>query len=139
MSISYKKLLNFGILKMIRAIFAADEKNGIGKNGKLPWPHNSQDLQWFKEMTVGSTIVMGRKTWDSLPKKPLPNRYNIVVTNSENNIEDGPSICTDWYNVRKMLPLMTGDVWIIGGAEILKLAMPICEEIYISRIKGEFD
>ena len=62
----------------IELIWAQDENGGIGKNGKLPW-HISEDLQNFKKITAGFPIIMGRKTWESLPKKPLPERRNIVI------------------------------------------------------------
>ena len=62
----------------IHLIWAQDEKGGIGKNGQLPW-HIIEDLKNFKLLTKNSTIIMGRKTWDSLPIKPLPERENIVL------------------------------------------------------------
>ena len=65
----------------IHLIWAQDENGGIGKNGQLPW-HISEDLKNFKKITSNSTIIMGRKTWDSLPIKPLPNRENIVLSKS---------------------------------------------------------
>ena len=74
---------------MIRAILACDQDWGIGKDGDLPWPHNPDDLKWFKEQTTGSVVAMGKRTWDSLPTKPLPNRNNVVVTSSEGD-KDGP-------------------------------------------------
>ena len=63
----------------IELIWAQDQQGGIGKNRKLPW-HISEDLQNFKKITSGYPIVMGRKTWESLPFKPLPNRHNIVLS-----------------------------------------------------------
>ena len=68
---------------MIKAILAHDAKYGIGKDNDLPWPKNEADMKWFKAMTLNHTVVMGRKTWDSLPFKPLPNRHNIIVTSNE--------------------------------------------------------
>ena len=68
---------------MIKAILACDEEWGIGKDGDLPWPHNSADLKWFKDNTVNGIVVMGKSTWDSLPRKPLPKRKNIVVTRTK--------------------------------------------------------
>ena len=68
---------------MIKAILACDENWGIGKDGGMPWPHNSADLKWFKEKTIGSVVVMGKSTWDSLPFKPLKNRQNLIVTSSK--------------------------------------------------------
>ena len=63
----------------IHLIWAQDQNGGIGQNGKLPW-HISEDLKNFKSLTINSTIIMGRKTWDSLPIKPLPNRKNIILS-----------------------------------------------------------
>ena len=63
----------------IHLIWAQDGNGGIGKNGKLPW-HVSEDLKNFKKITLNSTVIMGRKTWESLPVKPLPNRENIVLS-----------------------------------------------------------
>ena len=71
----------------IHLIWAQDYDGGIGKNGQLPW-HIPEDLKNFKKITIDSTIIMGRKTWDSLPFKPLPNRRNIVLSkNTINNVE----------------------------------------------------
>ena len=71
----------------IHLIWAQDVKRGIGTNGKLPW-HIPEDLKNFKKITSNATIIMGRKTWDSLPVKPLPNRRNIVLSKTKNlNIE----------------------------------------------------
>ena len=67
---------------MIRGILAHDKECVIGKDGGLPWPKNSEDLKWFKECTEHSIVVMGRKTWESLPFK-LPNRDTVVVTSSD--------------------------------------------------------
>jgi dihydrofolate reductase len=67
---------------MIRAILACDRDFGIAKNGQMPWPKNTDDLKWFRSMTAGSCVVMGRKTWESDMPKPLPNRVNAVVSSS---------------------------------------------------------
>ena len=76
----------------IELIWAQDQNGGIGKDGKLPW-HISEDLQNFKKITSGSPIIMGRKTWESLPFKPLPNRRNIVLSSKQlDNIETYRSI-----------------------------------------------
>ena len=64
----------------MKLIVACDPKGGIGYNNKLPWSNIQGDLPRFKNLTQGQIIVMGRNTWDSLPKKPLPNRFNVVVT-----------------------------------------------------------
>ena len=68
----------------VHLIWSQDSNGGIGKDGKLPW-HISEDLQNFKKITSNSTIIMGRKTWDSLPFKPLSNRRNIVLSRTKQN------------------------------------------------------
>jgi len=86
---------------VIRAILACDEEWGIGRDNDLPWPHMQRDLAWFKQCTSNSTVAMGRKTWDSLPRKPLPNRKNIVVSNSNIRLPDGVErVPTDIANSR---------------------------------------
>src|SRR5690606_21165461 len=62
-------------------IFAIDENNVMGRNNDIPW-HSPHDFQWFRSTTHGYNIIMGRKTWESLPKKPLPNRLNYVITSN---------------------------------------------------------
>lgn len=123
---------------MIRAILACDQEWGIGKNGALPWPHNSADLKWFKQHTNNSTIVMGRKTWESLPVKPLPNRENIVVTSG---LIKGPDVVVDMRSFYKILPQIKfqKDVWIIGGAQLVEHCLDVIDEFYLSRIEGVYN
>src|SRR6056297_2869461 len=108
---------------MIRAILACDEDWGIGKNGDLPWPHNPADLKWFKQCTDGGVVVMGRKTWESLPRKPLPNRMNYVIT-SDPDIEPGyygrfssKDIGRAIRSIIQYRMTPEPDIWIIGGAQ----------------------
>ena len=91
---------------MIRAILAHDSQWGIGKNGDLPWPKNSEDLKWFKECTTGCTVMMGRGTWESLKFKPLPNRTNAIVTSQ--NIQGAQRVCCCRHGryAEKLAPLM---------------------------------
>lgn len=125
---------------MIRAIFACDKNWGIGKNNSLPWPRNPADLKWFKECTVGSVIVMGRTTWESLPNKPLPDRNNIIVT-SETNPIYGPYHFVKYDSYKSLIKQMNQlqPVWIIGGAKLLETSFDIVEEIWLSRISGTYD
>ena len=124
---------------MIRAILACDEEWGIGKGGDLPWPHNPADLAWFKENTLDSTIVMGRSTWDSLPFKPLPNRHNVVVS-SKMKTQDGVEVLRpDIYKSRCVTIDMVENVWIIGGAQLVSNSLSIIDEIWLSRIPGEYN
>lgn len=131
---------------MIRAILAADREWGIGKNNTLPWPHNSEDLKWFKEQTENQTVVMGRKTWESLPVRPLPDRSNIIVSNNGTkedfvNIMAGNGKPDMVYSVEMAKKLLANtnqgtEKWIIGGAMLVETLLPIIDEIWISRIDG---
>ena len=122
---------------MIRAILACDEKWGIGKSGTLPWPHNSDDLQWFKECTNGCAVVMGRNTWEGLPFKPLPNRQNIVVSTTE--VEGATHTFGEGFKDRIVDLNFEFPVWIIGGAQLVEYCLDIIDEIWLSRIGGEYD
>lgn len=120
---------------MIYAIFACDDNWGIGKDGSLPWPHNSADLKWFKQCTNYSTVVMGRKTWESLPVKPLPNRRNIVV--SSNEIDGVQTFTADRIN--SACQTLSSTVWIIGGTQLFEHTIDIINEIWLCRILGNYD
>lgn len=124
---------------MIRAILACDDDWGIGKDGDLPWPYNPADLKWFKETTVNNAVVMGRKTWDSLPMKPLPKRKNIVVSRSLKAPVGVEVISPDIYNSRMSILSKEMPVWIIGGAQLLENSLSILDEIWLSRIQGTYD
>jgi dihydrofolate reductase len=124
---------------MIRAILACDENWGIGKDGDLPWPHNPADLRWFKNSTAGGVVVMGKATWDSLPKKPLPGRNNIVVTRSKDD-KDGPYHFLEYDRAIPQIKSMSKiqSTWIIGGAQLVSSTMDIIDEIWLSRIEGKY-
>ena len=125
---------------MIRAILACDQNYGIGKDGDLPWPRNPADLKWFKECTVGGVVAMGKRTWDSLPTKPLPNRNNVVITSSEMD-RQGPYHFLTFDQAPSHLKSMAKlqNVWIIGGAQLVHGLYPIIEEFWLSRIRRTYD
>ena len=99
----------------VHLIWAQDNNGGIGKDNKLPW-HISEDLINFKKLTLGNTIVMGRKTWDSLPKKPLLNRRNIVL--SSKKIDDIESYNSIEICLKSLTKDKISDIFIIGGEMI---------------------
>ena len=107
---------------MLTMIFACDMNNAIGKNGDLPW-RQSTDLQHFKQITLGGTIVMGRKTWESLPGK-LPDREHLVMTRSN---RDDVEIIT-YEGVLELSKKR--EIFIIGGGEIYNLFLPHAQKIY---------
>ena len=125
----------------MRAIFACDEDWGIGLKGDLPWPHNPEDLNWFKQCTLGGTVIMGSRTWSSLPKRPLPNRNNVLITTSNKT-----HLAADWvgdlHSFLKTVPHrvhLGHDLWVIGGAQLLESVLPYVEEIWLSRIEGVWE
>ena len=113
----------------IHIIWAQDFEGGIGKNGQLPW-HISEDLKNFKKLTLNSTIIMGRKTWDSLPFKPLPKRRNIIL--SSNNI---PNVEV-YHNIDTCINTLQNEsltkIFIIGGSSIYKLFFNYANYLHIT-------
>ena len=116
---------------MLTMIFACDEQNAIGKDGDLPW-RQSTDLQHFKRITLGGTIVMGRKTWESLPGI-LPNRRHLVMPRSiRKDVET-----VDFDDVLKLAN--TGEIFVIGGGEIYNLFLPHVQKIHRTIIHCEVE
>lgn len=117
---------------MISAIVAVNNDWGIGYNGDL-LEHIPEDLKYFKTLTTGHIIVMGSKTWDSLPKKPLPDRLNIVITHNERHFDE----MTAFIDLNEaMIRLKTADdeCFIIGGGSIYKQLLPLCDRVYVTKI-----
>lgn len=125
----------------VRAIFASDIQGGIGKNGTLPWPKNSADLKWFKESTEHSIVLMGKNTWlDPKLPKPLPNRYNVVVSDSGiDSIDTRPNVLISRDKVKNFIDSIDQDIWIIGGAVLLNSSIQYVEELWVSRITEKYD
>lgn len=121
---------------IISLVAAVDKNNGIGYKGFLPW-HIPDELKYFKKITLEKPVIMGRKTYLSLPKKPLPNRQNIVLTKDINFKAFG---CEIAHSLKEALELSKNnkEIMIIGGLEIYKLFLPIANMIYLSKIKKEF-
>jgi dihydrofolate reductase len=120
---------------IVSAIAAIGENHAIGKDNQLLW-HMPNDLKHFKDITSGRTIIMGRKTFDSVGK-PLPKRRNIVVTRQDITIPG----CEVARSVEAALALCGGEdeVFIGGGAEIYKLAMPLTNRMYLTIIHKNFE
>lgn len=116
---------------MIAAIVAVDKNFGIGYQGQL-LEHIPEDIKFFKNKTSYSIVIMGRKTYDSLPKKPLPNRLNIVISNKYSGCAEGTIFMT--YEECK-LRIESGqiqDAFIIGGESIYRQFLPYCDMIYLT-------
>lgn len=124
---------------MISAIVAVDNNWGIGYNGNL-LEHIPEDLKYFKKLTSGYAVVMGRKTWDSLPKKPLPNRFNVVITSQERHFEEMTAFIPFSEAVSRLKHSPKEDDWfIIGGGQIYKELLPYCDKVYITKIFKNHD
>lgn len=125
-----------------KAIIVAVSENGcIGKDNKLPW-HFSSDLAWFKELTVGQTVIMGRKTFESIGK-PLPDRRNIVITTTKLTVDNQSDIFLSnsldvcWRYLEHNPDV--GKVFLIGGVSIFKEALEIVDTIYLTKIPGSYE
>nr|AIA18539.1 Dihydrofolate reductase [uncultured bacterium] len=122
---------------MIRAIAAIDDKRGLAAPNhppyNVPW-YIPEDLAEFKSKTLNSTVVMGRSTYDTL-QKPLPNRRNVVASRVNQVLRPGFELITD---LPGFLKDAEGDIWVIGGGEIYKTALPYCDELHITHVKGDF-
>ena len=124
---------------MLSIIVAKANNNIIGGNNKLLW-HLSKDLKRFKEITTGNTIIMGRKTFESLPKI-LPNRHHIVITSNKNFKVDSESV-TVVNNIEEIVDKYKDSVeeaFIIGGGEIYNLLIPYTNKLYLTRIYKDFE
>ncbi|PIS42944.1 MAG: hypothetical protein COT24_00920 [Candidatus Kerfeldbacteria bacterium CG08_land_8_20_14_0_20_40_16] len=122
----------------ISIICALAENGAIGKNNKLLW-HIPEDLKRFKTITMEHPVIMGRKTREAIGK-PLPNRTNIVVSQSLKAIKGG-YISSSLENAIKFAQKQEGgeEVFIIGGGEIYQQALPLADKLYLTLIKGSFD
>jgi len=115
----------------INMIVAAGSDGAIGRNGDLIW-HISADLKRFKSLTMGHPVIMGRKTWESLPKRPLPGRRNIVVSRNHGLVAPGAEVA---HSPEEALRLVEGEnPFIMGGAGIYDAFMPKVTRIYLTEI-----
>lgn len=122
--------------------FAQNGRTIIGKNGDVPWRGQiPSDMKRFKELTAGQSVVMGRKTWDSLPTrfKPLPDRQNLIITrNPQFSLDEKIAIITN--SLKEAVQRATSEtVWIIGGAEIYALALPKADLLHVTIVYEKFE
>jgi dihydrofolate reductase len=120
---------------MISLIVAHDKNRVIGYENKMPW-HLPGDLQYFKEMTMGKPVIMGRKTFESIGR-PLPGRRNIVITRNEHYNADGIEVVSS-LDEALQLTKDAEETMVIGGEQILRLALPLADRLYITLIDAEF-
>ena len=123
---------------MIVSIIAAVADNGvIGLRGGLPW-HLPADLKRFKKLTTGHHMVMGRRTWDSIGRRPLPGRPTVVVSRDPSFVAEGAQVAR---SVDEALELAAGadEVFIAGGEAVYREALPVADRVYLTRVHGRFD
>lgn len=123
--------------KHISLIVAISDNQGIGLDNKLPWAHIPEDMKWFKQHTEGQVVVMGSKTYDSLPQafRPLPKRTNVVLTrgiarDAHLHLQGDPQNAL--YNLASIYP--DQQVFIIGGENIYKQFMPFVTRVLVTRV-----
>lgn len=128
----------------LHAIVATDENRVIGNKGELPW-HLPEDLKYFSQQTKGHTVLMGRKTYDSLPEryKPLPGRLNIVISRNEPLTAPPQGVLyfkspEDFFQAveTQKIKLESPKIWLIGGAQLYKQLIPYCTELHLTKVPG---
>lgn len=121
---------------MLSLIVAVDENNLIGNKNQLPW-HLPADLKYFKALTTGHPIIMGRKTFESIGK-PLPNRRNIIITRNKSFAAEGCDVFFDLTDAIKSCN-NNQECFVIGGSELFKMALPIANRLYLTKIHHLFE
>lgn len=119
---------------MISLIAAVAQNHAIGKDNQLLW-HLPEDMRYFRETTRGKTVIMGRKTWESLPPafRPLPGRRNIVVTRDRQYVADGATLT---YSLPEAIATAgdDGETFVIGGADLYRQALPLAQRLYLTEV-----
>jgi dihydrofolate reductase len=115
---------------MISFVVAVSKNGVIGRDGGLPW-HISSDLKRFKEITMGRPVIMGRRTWESLPKRPLTGRRNIVITRQADYAAEGAEVVSG-ADAAMALCTTEPEVAVIGGGEIFDLFWPVVDRLYLT-------
>ena len=124
------------------AIVAFDEKFGIGYRGRLPWGKNAADMEFFREKSQNKILLMGRATWESLPKKPLPGRKHIVLTTDKDFIPpEGVSVFGGVSEVLSFSETLQEyeTILVCGGASVYFQFLPLIERFHTALIEGEYD
>lgn len=119
---------------MIGLIWAQAEGGVIGRDNQIPW-RIPEDMAHFRAVTSGATVVMGRRTWESLPARfrPLPRRRNLVLTRDPAFRADGAEVVHDLRSA------LTGDVWVMGGADVYARALPMADVIELTEVRAKVE
>ena len=124
-------------LESLTLVAAASRNRVIGKDGQLPW-HEPEDLKYFRTVTTGHAIIMGRKTWDALGK-PLPKRRNIVVTRRTDLVIPGAEVFTSLSAAITAARNTDPEPQVIGGGELYQLALPLATRVLLTEIQRDVD
>ncbi len=122
-------------MTIISLVYAQSRNGIIGADGGLPW-HLPSDLKRFKEMTLGKPIIMGRKTWEGLPRRPLPGRMNIVVTRQRDFAAAGAEVAQGAEDALAKAGAVP-EICVIGGGEIYQMFLPMADQIYLTEVDVE--
>jgi len=119
-------------------IFARARNGVIGRDNQMPW-HLPEDLAHFKATTLGQPVIMGRKTWDSLPPRfrPLPGRLNVVITRQPHWVAEGAQVAHSLPEALALCP-SASQPWVMGGAEIYQLALPLATHAVVTEIDADY-
>ena len=120
-------------MSTISLVVAAAQNRVIGYRGALPW-RIPDDLKRFKALTMGKPVIMGRKTWDSLPRKPLAGRTNIVVTRNPDFRADGALVARTFLHAVSLARATATEIMVIGGEQIFAAALPVAQRIYLTKV-----
>jgi dihydrofolate reductase len=115
------------------AVAAMAKNRVIGDRGKIPW-HLPEDLRWFKELTMGGTLLMGRVTYDSIGK-PLPGRATIVMSRQSGLAIPGVQVIRDLSGLSAAPG--QGEIFVVGGSEVYRVALPYCRDLYLTEVQRE--
>jgi dihydrofolate reductase len=127
----------FSFMSRIALVVAVSRNGVIGRAGRLPW-HISSDLKLFKAITLGKPIIMGRKTWESLPRKPLPGRLNIIITRQSSFRAEGAEVASDAQSALAIAG-NPEEIAVIGGGEIYQMFLPMANRIYYTEVNADVD
>jgi dihydrofolate reductase len=120
----------------------ARARNGvIGRGAGLPWTLRT-DMRRFRTLTLGKPVIMGRKTWESLPRRPLPGRLNLVLSRQPEYEAPGAVVCDDWSEALQIAREQASEdqadeICVIGGADLFALALPRAARIYLTEVEGD--
>jgi dihydrofolate reductase len=123
--------------KPISIIVAVARNWAIGRNNQLLW-HIPEDFRWFKKHTAGHPVIMGRRTWESLPVKPLPGRKNVVITDDPNDCFPG-TVCVGSIESAVQQMDTGGENFIIGGGMVYRQFLPFARKVYLTVVDREFE